>query len=340
MAAAHKLAVCCNVTREKRHPANVYRSGWRRQAGGGAVAFWSMRTETWRQSMPFKYWRTVVCATALGVCGLAVWADDSLRGAKKAVFTPAKDPPKLVVEVSPSIDPLVLPQAIDLQIEKASSAKIEPITPAPPSLPEDPPPLPAGKFNLPPPMLDDLTQPKPEIPKDVDSPRRPASTDVPPPVEKPVATKPPVAPTLVLPSRPSQPATISPSAQPVVVPFKTCLHAGGTDQPHFEIKDGDVLLLKVSCECLELHSQQGVMAKGQVRLHGSGLDGTCEQLTISWPRKVVQLNGNVNLNCQREGNLLQIAAEQMTLRLSGTGQPTIKASGVSTIAPAADKSAR
>lgn len=118
------------------------------------------------------------------------------------------------------------------------------------------------------------------------------------------------------------------------MPFKMLLHAGGTGEPYFEIKDGDQLLLKVSCESVEMHSQQGLTAKGKVHLQGVGLDGTCEQLSIFWPKKVVELTGNVILNCSRDGSLMQIAAEQIKLRISGTGEPSIKASGTSTIMPA------
>src|SRR2546423_1524695 len=42
--------------------------------------------------MPLKYWRTILIASALGVCGLAVWASDPTPGEKPAVPMRA-DPP-------------------------------------------------------------------------------------------------------------------------------------------------------------------------------------------------------------------------------------------------------
>jgi hypothetical protein len=339
--------------------------------------------------MPFKYWRTVVCATVLGVCGLAVWADDSLRGSKKLEPAAPAIPIPVQITAAPSLDdalplprdrpdcpkpdaipalspepprffsgpldpptippdhglrPLIAILGTEPPVPPATAAPEKPApTSAPPSPSNEPPPLPKRNLDLPKPETDaPKLEPKPKLPTNAGGlePKQPAVTEPRPIVERPSAPPLPPHPTLDISPRPGQTTSVPPLSQPGIVPLKMCLHAGGTDQPHFEIKDGDLLLLKVSCECVELQSQHGVIAKGQVRLHGSGVDGTCDQLIVSWARKAVELNGNVILNCSREGALLQISAEQIKLRVSGANEPTFKASGVSTIGPGSDNSKR
>jgi hypothetical protein len=316
----------------------------------------SLKLEPDGGSMPFKYWRTVICASALGVCGLAVWADDSLRSSRKtgalpSAADPAPEPPKAVVEVAPP----VVPPMLDVQFEKAAVTKNEPVALTPPQSSDEPPPLPPG-FKLPP----DLPKPnsKPELPAKnpppvfADSPKPPAF-DVPKPVDNPEPKQPSVTgvppfvdapdPYHVPPAPPLAQAFAGVDRTPTPAPtvaitqltprtagqFKMCLRMGGTDQPRFEIMDKDIPLLKVQCERIELRSDQGVTAMGQVRLHGSGLDGTCDQLAISCTTCEVELKGNVKLNCYRGGASSQVSAEQMKFQLKGTGE--VSSSGVKAI---------
>jgi hypothetical protein len=122
------------------------------------------------------------------------------------------------------------------------------------------------------------------------------------------------------------------------------LRMGGSGQPRFEIKDGDVLLLKVYCDRVDLKGvQDGVVASGHIRLHGSGLDGTCDQLNLSTLKGEVELKGNVRLTCYRGGSSSQVATEQMLFQLKGVAESSnIKARGVTSItaAPASAQSDR
>jgi len=305
--------------------------------------------------MPFKYWRTVACATLLGVCGLAVWADDSLRGSKKtganapkspapiqesSAPTPQRSKPDAVPALHPEPpQPFIAVLAAEPGFNPPTHPSPETApAPAPPS--DEPPPLPKGKFDLPKPQLSDDRKTEPPKPALV-----PAKTAQAGPLELPRPSPTRIAPTVPIPAVEPTPVQRGmtpgiPAQQTPTVPFKMSLHAGGTDQPHFEITDGEVVLLKVACESVELHSQQGMTALGKIRLQGPGLNGTCDQLSIFWPTKSVELSGNVSLNYSRDGSVVQIAAEQMKLRMSGTTEPTFRSRGTSTIAPASHKSER
>ena len=116
---------------------------------------------------------------------------------------------------------------------------------------------------------------------------------------------------------------------------------GGSSGPRFEIRDGEQLLLKVSCEKIELHGAHdgsgtlpGLTASGKVKLHGSGLDGTCESLTIESVKGEVHLKGAVKLTCYRGTTSSQVAAESMSFQLTKTGETSTKATGAGKVVPA------
>src|SRR5438270_2055302 len=118
--------------------------------------------------MPLKYWRTILIASALGVCGLAVWASDATPGEKPAAPMPADPPVPLpgpakdaakddafpsttAAEPSPEKEP---PKVLDLA--------------APPSLPVAPPvvppPVAATKGEDVAPTIDLPAKPTPPVP--------------------------------------------------------------------------------------------------------------------------------------------------------------------------------
>lgn len=326
-----------------------------------------------------KYWRTILCASALGACGLAVWADDCVRGKTKkseatavaatepAPPTETEPPVKVIMDigtpslpVAPPVVPPIIPPLTDPEVKKAAASKPESPPPPPPAkLSDEPPPLPAGKFELPP----DPSAPKappapkislpPDLPKDsgakppstldlpparpmLDLPKVPDvhSPEVKPAIEVPKASsvespKPefvlppaPKAPSVSLPPTPEPPVAAAPSNSPAAGPFKMFLRMGGTAQPRFEVKDGDALILKVYFDHVDLKgSHDGLTAMGHVRLHGSGLDGTCDQLSLSSTKGEVELKGNVKLNCYRGGASSQLTADQVKFQLKGATEP-------------------
>lgn len=339
-----------------------------------------------------RYWRTILCASGLGVCGLAVWANDCVRGKALARDTavvaaaepapagdpqpaPASDaepPVKVIMDIGtpslpvapPVVPPPVIPPITDPHVEKAGASKNEPVNPPKFTLPEEPPPLPAGKLALPPSspeapkteLVSDppkITPPPPPISPSLDLPKpgeKPASPSKPivdlpkaPASPSPAAdlSLPPAAPrnpSLGLPSAPSvpspnvppspEPPAAAPSTPPAPGPFKMFLRMGGSARPRFEVKDGDALILKVYFDHVDLkNTHEGLTATGNVRLHGSGLDGTCDQLSLSSTKGEVELKGNVKLTCYRGGASSQLTAEQVKFQLKGATEPVKPPSG-------------
>src|SRR5438132_290278 len=194
--------------------------------------------------MPLRYWRTSACVLALGIGGLAVCAEECIRGGA--------------------------PAAKETKRAKADS-KTEPALAAAP---------PANGIATPPPL--------PAVPGRAVSAAKPAT---------------------------------------LTGQYKLYLRMGGNGQPRFEIRDGDQLLLKVTCEQIELHGAQdgksalpGLTASGNVKLHGSGLDGTCDQLSITAVKGEVALKGAVKLTCYRGTMSSQVVAESVMFQLARTGE--------------------
>lgn len=300
--------------------------------------------------MPLKYWRTMACGLALGIGGLAVWADDSLRKspAKKesasstaaapapqvgAAELPVPAPPSTEIEVPVRVldltAPPIVPPIHDPAIEKAAATKADVKTSeAPPSPPIDLPP--------PPPVIPT----KPTVTFTLPTPPTPPTA----PPSKPVASTPVVPPPAPTPtwSEPTRP--LPPVASPTnksTTPYKLYLRMGGTGQTRFEIRDGDLLLLKVYCEKIDLHGQDsgsslpGLTASGKVRLHGSGLDGTCDQLQVVSERGEVMLKGNVRMTCYRGTTSSQVASETMTFQLGRATEATrVRATTTTGVVPA------
>lgn|GEM_PF-1317304 len=357
-----------------------------------------------------KYWRTILCASALGLGGLAVWAADSWknnttrRGAAnalplEAVASPActEPPPTLqqptisgpgeyvqrtqeptvvlelpappVIGEPPmvvklpggpvTLEPLpkprlsdepIVPHSVNVNIEaKVVESPAEPPKPEltpPMNLPEPPLPSAPPKNEIPRPMLPSL--PVPEMPAAADLPIPPttvvtgsSTVKQPKPMDSVRLPLPDNSWTLPVPSTHS-PETLKPF--PVVKtsshPLKLSVRAGGTGAPRFEVRDGDILLLKVSCDNVEMQTAQdkgaanpGVIATGNVRLHGSGLDGTCDSLSVVTANGEVMLKGNIKLTCYRAGSSSEVMADQMRFSLL-RGDAAAKPRALSTVKPA------
>jgi hypothetical protein len=84
-----------------------------------------------------------------------------------------------------------------------------------------------------------------------------------------------------------------------------------------EARTGNKVEFHVNCARLDLQSPRGqIQAHGDVKLTGSGLEGTCDRLSISWQDENVALEGQVRLTCHRDGQNVELAADRLTLKLS------------------------
>jgi len=242
--------------------------------------------------MPLKYWRTMLIASALGVCGLAVWANDKTPD-KPAVPMPAPSPvplPGPVVDAAKD-DVFPAPKPADPSPEPIKVLELAGNPPAP-SLPVAPPVVPPPvmptKAEAPPSLDLDIPPAAPkQAPPPVDKPIPPApplndppplpkgaldlppaapvikirsANDAPPPATKEQKYTPlPVDPTPIMPVATNPMPTSTPpvpAAAPVV--YKLHVHMGGDLGPRFEVRSGDSLLLKVYCDHIDMQgSKQG-----------------------------------------------------------------------------------
>lgn len=308
----------------------------------------------------------MICAAALGVCGLAVWVNScagsgTLRCATNTTAEVAvaamneppvpapqsPEPPMQVLELVPSLPvaPPVVPPPPAPELRLTAASKTEAAPPAPTVLPpapalDEPPPLPLGKFDLPPatpapvaakPIELRLTETEPPVALPPAPPAPPSFT----PATIPVAPAP--NPVVV-----STPLKLTPAVAPLAPHYKVYVRMGGSSKPRFEIREGDVVLLKVTCDRIDMHGAgqgatgtPGLTAYGHVKLHGSGLDGTCEQLCVTGIQGEVEIKGNVRLTCYRAGSSSEIACDTMRFHLKGAGDSTTtRVRGVGSILPA------
>jgi hypothetical protein len=119
------------------------------------------------------------------------------------------------------------------------------------------------------------------------------------------------------------PSTVSPASATGSTHYKLHLHMGGTTSPHFEVYDGETPLLRVHCDQIEMRqegatSATGLIARGNVRVSGSGLSGTCDELTVVSVKGDVQMKGKVHLHCYRGNASSQIDADSMSFQLKGS----------------------
>jgi len=368
--------------------------------------------------MLLKYWRTMLCALALGLVGLVVWADDRIRGAalnkpqaraqmelpaaappapelaaqslpatpktddpvlnernfdlsRPVVTTPVAPPvvpppPGSVIDITVA-PPVVLPPVgsapdLDTSIKNTGAIQIIP-APAAPAQPEPPPPIPkAARPELKadpllagtPPTTGSFDPPAPPVAPGTPAQLTPppplaANSDLPPLPPAPPSFAPPTPldslqnPIAVPKSTLAPPPPMAAASLTTAAPFKLFLRMGGTQTPRFEIRDGDHVMLKVYCDKVELHGAQdgsanlpGLTASGKVRLHGAGLDGTCDSLTVISAKGEVTLKGHVHMTCYRGTNSSQVSAESMSFQLNRAGETPVntKARGTSSVVPA------
>src|SRR5437870_757275 len=149
--------------------------------------------------MPLKYWRTMLIASALGVCGLAVWAADTTPSEKPAAPMPAPAPVPLPGPIADAAKDDIFPRstAADPSAEKEPARVLD--LAAPPSLPVAPPVVPPpldllpAKADVAPaaPTIDLPPAPKPAPPPSLD-PLPGAYKPTPPPPPLPTNDPPPL----------------------------------------------------------------------------------------------------------------------------------------------------
>ena len=177
-------------------------------------------------------------------------------------------------------------------------------TPAPPPL--DPPMksttpsvgdpiiLPPGKPTPPP------TPPAPDFPPTKGAPTAP---DLPPPTRAtdPLLDTPPAAKPINVPDGGITSMEIKHGKPAVVSKFRILLRVG-EGEPTFEVRCGDDLMLKVTCEKVDITSPpkgngpSSVKASGKVRFAGFGAEGTCEELSFLAGTGEVSMVGAVKIS--------------------------------------------
>ncbi len=312
--------------------------------------------------MTLTRWKLLAGVLGISIAGVVASADPHCSGNSPLQSRRPATPPVQNANYAPtvSIVPLIVPVTAS---ETAQAATAPPITPTLPMIE----PLPAvavPMLDLTPPLVVPVT-PKPiEIQPFValpDAVKAPAITlptftpvadkviDLPLPmtVAKPI---PAVAPIPELPTKPYPPATpptlipmarevpaVAVSRKPLAKPEETPTEASqvrvvvrlGNAQPKFEVLNGEEVLLKATCEKIDVRSigkGEGVTplkATGGVRFSAPGCEGTCDQLTVLPGTGEVELAGTVNVRCKNGKAETVIVADHMRFKLGA--DPTFAA---------------
>jgi hypothetical protein len=209
-----------------------------------------------------------------------------------AAPTPAPPGPAPVID-RPDTPPAPLP-APATEKKESPPAPAAPI--APPPLPDDKapaiPPAPASPAvgTAPVAVPADTTSPPPPPPSSGEGRLVPMSAA---PAPAPVETPPPVACPWIL--------------RMEIVKGRTQLEA----------RIGKEVQFRVTCTQLSIEAPRGCLnAKGDVKITGSELDGSCEGLSINWQDDHVFLEGKAHLKCLRNGQDVDLNADRLSLKLS------------------------
>jgi hypothetical protein len=80
---------------------------------------------------------------------------------------------------------------------------------------------------------------------------------------------------------------------------------------------GQEVQFRVSCAQVSIEAPRGCFnAKGDVKITGSDLDGSCDGLTINWQDDHVFLEGKAHLRCLRNGQDVELNADRLSVKLS------------------------
>jgi hypothetical protein len=204
-------------------------------------------------------------------------------------------------------------------------APADPVPPPPPSPPAaTEPPVPAIPSPVvPPPAPPSSESPVPQPPQPAVAPLKvPVTDSVPPPPDRGTSD--------AGPPPPAPPKAAAPA--PISCPW-TLRIAIVEGRTHVEARIGKEVQFRVQCAQLDLQAPRGsIQAQGDVQIAGSGLDGKCQRLTINWQDDHVLLEGDAQLKCLRDGQDVELKAEHLSLRLSGSS--TVKGTGAAKARPA------
>lgn len=129
-------------------------------------------------------------------------------------------------------------------------------------------------------------------------------TQLAPPPPLPTSESPPVAPT----------AAPEPKSAPCPWTFQIAVVNGRTQ---LEVRNGGEVQFTVGCDHLNMQCPSGqVCATGAVQVTGLNLEGTCEKLTLGWHDERVSLEGKVRLKCKQDGQDVDLAGEQLSVKLA------------------------
>jgi hypothetical protein len=84
-----------------------------------------------------------------------------------------------------------------------------------------------------------------------------------------------------------------------------------------EARIGQEVQFRVTSAQLSIEAPRGCLnARGDVKITGSDLDGSCDGLTINWQDDHVFLEGKAHLKCLRNGQDVELNAERLSVKLS------------------------
>ncbi|OWK40491.1 hypothetical protein [Fimbriiglobus ruber] len=237
------------------------------------------------------------------------------------VVAPEPQATPAVVPVPQPVAPKPLtPQPVEVRPTPAVDLLAPPVATA----------LPPQQAVAPPVPTPAATQPVPVAPPAPAVPPAPALAVPSPRVEAQPQLTPPA------PSQPVQAADTQPSlaSQPVVTEkkLKVMLHMGD-EQPRFEVRDGEDVLLKVTCEKVDVKSpsERGetmsvLKATGKVTFMTPGGEGICDELTVAPGTGQVCVSGKVNFKYNWGKVETTVSGDKMTFRL-GSAPGTVVGPG-------------
>jgi len=240
----------------------------------------------------------------------------------KPPATPVLPSPKVELPSSPpKVDlpsTLPAPPKVDSPVAQpkfdfAPPAKVDP--PLPTGVPEKPP---ATPLTLP--VVGPIGSPPDLIPPTKVTPPS-GGTVLPPPVGgvglDPLIEVPPVA--AAKPPVATVPNPVVPANAAVVNKFRILLRVG-EGEPTFEVKCGDDLVLKVTCEKVDIKSPEkgsglsAVKASGKVRFVGFGAEGTCDELSFLAGTGEVSMTGDVKVQVKDKLGRVESELSSATLK--------------------------
>src|SRR5262249_27794614 len=132
-----------------------------------------------------------------------------------------------------------------------------------------------------------------------------------------------------------QPVTPPAAAAPIPPCPWTLRMAIVEGRTQLEARNGKEVQFQVSCKQLDLQAPCGsIQAQGDVKISGSGRDGTCGRPTINGRDEQVLRKGHAQLKRLRDGQEVEWRADRLSLKLSASS--TIRGVGESDEPPMAD----